>query len=608
MAELHTPTRPQLASGRRVWTPSPPRRPRSMALEGWHTDKPQRTKCMREELDKIALLPAASVFQSDLASVPHDNTPLFNTPSKDSPFHKERSIPLGDVDDDSPGMARASSPSAEAHVRRDYVREALGDVSNFSSPATVYSLKDGVSPLRMQSTPLRRSIHLPPSISSTKKTPVQMALQDWAGSKFDRPLPTQDASSPYRETLHPSHKGQESRSSPINVDLDQLMANDEPVPLASARVTAEGTVPRLPVRRIAVSPQPSAQRVPGFMRAPSTGPSPAKRAVGPMRTVVSPVQPVLPEMPKSSPLPRIPSPEKAKETAGSSPCKTPRLWRPARYASQAPAVRVWDSPEKIESHKRLRPPMKPMPAPATEPEPASAAKRMSTRLQKRTAPAALDGVSVSRPQLPSTHGNPPAPASPQRVTRSDVSVPVPPTRTGNLRSRTPRTPKTPPVPPRPQLSATELARLTQRHTKHNETYMVQLDTQVERVPGPRPPSPSQHFLLGRGVRARENFQPARTETDERGQPVGHAHGAGDEDEYSTPPGKQAVRWDKRLVISPPRQSSAAHDATLPLRSCLVAKPVALDAFGNVASKPMRDGPRRRVLIKRRIYDDEEDMA
>ncbi|WFD22447.1 hypothetical protein MEQU1_001118 [Malassezia equina] len=520
-----------------------------MALEGWHTDKPKRTKCMGEELGQTALLPAASVFQSNLKPGQNDTQLFVSTPTRDPPSLPEEGTPEGDADIDSPGMARAASPSVEAHVRRDYVREVLGDVSNLSSPAAVNCLKDHVSPLRVQSTPLRRSVHLPPTMSSAKKTPVQMALQDWAGSKFDRPLPTLDASSPSQEPTCSAPGARESLSSPIKLS----------------------------------TPGP---------------PSPAERAVDPTRTAVTPVQPLLPDMPKSSPLPRIPSPEKGKEgAAGSSPSKSSRIWRPARYTSQAPAVRVWDNPEKMELHKRLRPavqePMEESVEPAApKPEPAPpAARRVSTRLLKRAAPLDHRAQAQARPI-----------SEPEKV-------PVP-TRSSTIPAmRTPRTPRTPPVPPRPQLSSTELARLTQRHTKHNEAYTVELETQIERLPGPRPPSPSQHFLLGRGMRARENYQPSRTETDEYGQPLGHAYGAGDDMEYSTPPGKQAVHWDKRLVISPTQLRPAeAQKNALPRRSCLVAKPVALDAFGNVASKPMREGPRRRVLIKRRIYDNEGDVA
>lgn len=585
-----TPTHPRGARRRGMWTPSPPRHSRSMALEGWHTDKPKRTKCMGEELGQTALLPAASVFQSNLKPGQDDMQLFVSTPSSDPPSLKEEGTPEGDADIDSPGMARAASPSVEAHVRRDYVREVLGDVSNLSSPAAVNCLKDHVSPLRVQSTPLRRSVHLPPTMSSTKKTPVQMALQDWAGSKFDRPLPTLDASSPSQEPTCSAPGAQESLS--IKLSTPGRRACDLPTPRSSSMTQ------RLPVHRIAISPHPPAQRVPGFGRVLPPAPPPAKRAGGPTRTAVTPVQPLLPDMPKSSPLPRIPSPEKGQESvAGSSPSKSSRLWRPARYTSQAPAVRVWDSPEKMELHKRLRPavqePMEESVEPAApKPEPAPpAARRVSTRLLKRAAPPEHRAQAQARP----ISGPEKAPVP----TRSSTMPPM----------RTPRTPRTPPVPPRPQLSSTELARLTQRHTKHNEAYTVELETQIERLPGPRPPSPSQHFLLGRGMRARENFQPSRTETDEYGQPLGHAYGAGDDMEYATPPGKQAVHWDKRLVISPTQLPPAeAQKNVLPRRSCLVAKPVALDAYGNVAGKPMREGPRRRVLIKRRIYDNEGDMA
>ncbi|WFD18856.1 hypothetical protein MCAP1_001068 [Malassezia caprae] len=575
-----------------------------MAWKGWHTDKPQRIKCVKAL--ETALPPAAPVFQSDLAGMPHDAAPFFETPKKET-LRTAPSDPPSDGDNDSPGVARAASPSAEAHVRRDYVREALGDVSNFSPSAPVYSLKDSFSPLRIQSTPLRRSIHLPPT-SSAKKTPVQMALQDWAGAKFSRPLPALEAPSPCHGPSRHLPMAQESLSSPVKLGPAEPMGCDARVPRASSLEPTKSTAQRLPVHRVAVSPQPPAQRVPGFVRAPPSAASPAKRVVG-----ASPVQPVAPEVLKSSPLPRIPSPEKDREASGPSPSTTSRLWRPARYASQAPAVRVWDSPEKIESHKRLRTslqePKQPVPSPVTDTEPAPVARRVSTRLLRRTAvPPPVESASVSRsPGIADGDGQP-LPVCAQREVRRDACAPAPSSGTSALRTRMPRTPKAPPVPLRPQLSATELARLTQRHTKHNETYTVQLDTQVERVPGPRPPSPSQHFLQGRGVRARENFQPVRSETDEWGEPLGHAYGAGDEDEYSTPPGKHAVRWDKRLVISPTQPTTSTQDKALPRRSCLVAKPVALDAFGNVAGKPIREGTRRRVLIKRRIYDDEEDVA
>ncbi|WFD26159.1 hypothetical protein MNAN1_001135 [Malassezia nana] len=521
-------------SGRPMWTPSPPRHARHVneARREWHTERPRRTKCL--DLATTGLLPAAPVFQSDWRPSPETRAAL------GTPTHFEPGTPLNDpctppseaIEDDSPGMARAASPSVHAYGRRDHVREVLGDVSNLSSPVTVHALKDHVSPLRVQSTPLRRPLpflHAPPM--SETKTPVQLALQDWAGSNFGRPVPALDASGP----------------------------EQAPISATSYPSKSAAGAPRMSARRIAASPQPPAQRVTVQKR----------EAVSPLKSVVRE------ELPKSSPLPRISSPS-------SSPSKASRIWRPARYAAQSPAMRVWDSPDKVESNKRWRSASTPPVPQESVPKVAPAARRVSTRLRERAA------SSTSQPAAPAIMASaPPAPRMPRTPS-------------------TPRTPRTPPIPPRPSLSAAELARLTYRHTKHNEAYTVQLDTQVERLPGARPPSPSQRFLVGRGVRAREDFRPADTERDAQGEPLCHARGPGEEAVYTTPPHLPAVRWDRRLVSSP-RRTRPATSAAVPQRSCLVSKRVALDAFGNVASEPLCALPRRRVLIKRRIYDGESDL-
>lgn len=536
-----------------MWTPSPPRHTRHVN-EGrvWHTERPSRTKCL--DLATTGLLPAAPVFQSDWQPSPDMRAALC------TPIHVESGTLLNDpctppgeaMDDDSPGVARAASPSVKAYGRREHVREVLGDVSNLSSPVTGPALKDHVSPLRVQSTPVHRPLPFLNAPISATKTPVQLALQDWAGSKFSRPSPALDAWGPEQGPRARAPGTSEGLSSPSVAHTNE---GESHAPMSATNYPSRCApgAQRMSARRIAASPQPPAQRV-----------------TVQKREAVSPLKPVVrEELPKCSPLPRISSPS-------SSPSKASRIWRPARYATQSPAVRVWDSPDKVESNKRWRSGSTPPVSQDPLPEAAPAARRVSTRLRQRAA------SSTTQPTAPTTMAlAPPAP-------------------------RTPRTLRTPPVPPRPSLSSAELARLTYRHTKHNEAYTVQLETQVERLPGARPPSPSQRFLLGRGVRAREDFRPADTETDAQGKPLGHARGPGEESVYTTPPHLPAVRWDRRLVSSP-RHTRPATSQAVPQRSCLVSKRVALDAFGNVASEPLRALPRRRVLVKRRVYDGESDL-
>ena len=84
----------------------------------------------------------------------------------------------------------------------------------------------------------------------------------------------------------------------------------------------------------------------------------------------------------------------------------------------------------------------------------------------------------------------------------------------------------------------------------------------------------------------------------------HTRGAGDEEVYTTPPGKD-VRWDKRLVVSPSEEKQARSEK--PSSGCLVHKPLTLDAFGNVACPPLKGITRRKILVKRFVYDDDDNV-
>ena len=483
-------------------------------------------------------------------------------------------VPTPDSDG-SPGMGRAASPTPAAAQHRALVRSALGDVSNLSPVARE---PPGISP-KVEFTP-KRSLRSP-----EERTPVQTVLHDWAAAKFSqdplRHTPSQrhDGRSPVRVSphlspvrMHTPRAAPPVPISPAHRDVFSSPIAPPPVPTVRTSPVKAMRVPvdasRAPRRTPFIEHRTPAQRVPGFV--PNASASPGKGATS-----------------LSMPAMRAARPEKhaervpVRQQAGAHESEErPRIARPARYTSLVPASRVGDSPEKTQA-KRAR-----LHESANGRVPAlhASASRVRAPEGKEVAPGAPRAPAEAAPAPVST----PAPPAPGPASEpSSIAA-----------SRVPRTPRARLAPPPPPISAAELSRLTAKHTKQNEAYTVDLQTQVLRVPGARPPSPSQAFSVDAPPRVPHWSRAVLPETNERGEPIRHALGAGEAEEYTIPPHRgRGVRWDKRLVVSPTR-------AAAPQAGCLAPRRLALDAFGNVAHARAAGARRRTVTVKRLVYDQE----
>lgn len=488
-------------------------------------------------------------------------------------------VPTPDSDG-SPGMGRAASPTPAAAQHRALVREALGDVSNLSPVARE---PPGILP-KVEITP-KRSLRSP-----QERTPVQAVLHDWAAAKFSqdplRHTPSQrhDGRSPNRVSPHlsPVRMHTPCAAPPVPISpahRDVFSSPIAPPPVPTVR-TSPAKAMRVPVdasrapRRTPFSEHRTpAQRVPGFV--PHASASPGKGATS-----------------LSMPAMRAARPEKHAERVpvhqrpgANENEERPRNARPARYTSLVPASRVGDSPEKTQA-KRVR-----LNESANGRAPAlhTSTSRVRAPEAKEIAPGPSRATAVTAPTPVSKPAPPQAPQAPPPASEpSSIAA-----------SRVPRTPRARLAPPPPPISAAELTRLTAKHTKQNEAYTVDLQTQVLRMPGARPPSPSQAFSVDAPPRVPHWSRAVLPETNERGEPIRHALGAGEAEEYTTPPHPtRGVRWDKRLVVSPTR-------AAPPQASCLAPRRLPLDAFGNVAHAGAAAGARRRtVTVKRLVYDQE----
>ena len=615
----HTPVRFERRSFR---TPSPQR---TQMLGNTRLVQSERT-CRVDNLDRLPvkqLPPAAPVLQSDVDS----SRIFFGTPTSAerhatydlvSQGFCDQDTPVHDPDESSPGIARSASPLENVQARHYLVRDVLGDVSNLSPMSSQGYLKSSLSPSNdVRSTPLRHSKNLLSCSSPTKMTPVQSALQDWASSRFERSISKQDNdknASLFSEKCKPlqnlsststfspsSSKMHEAENLPMDVVFDVSDPEKSPSHTISNYRSAKSARPD--TRRLGSSPYGPAQRVPGFVPGSAT---PAKRVKIGVSTTSPGSKPWSTGF-QSAKL-QVNSPLKQKETSvttagisrsasAPSPTKATRLVRPIKYTNHAPAMRVWDSPDKGCTNKRVLP-VKSAPV-----------KEMASVSQKKA--AAPVPVEVLNSKASSTRMSNDASRFPQPLTESDAAAALKESSSAMAnfndsiaRNRVPRAARCVPAPRRPPITAMELARLTTKHTKQNEMYNVQLETRTQRIPGPRPPSPSQHFVAGHGQRARVQFRPNKVKTDEQGEPMCHTRGAGDEEVYTTPPGK-GVRWDKRLVVSPPKEKQARSEK--PSSGCLVHKPLTLDAFGNVACPPLKGITRRKILVKRFVYDDDENV-
>ena len=616
----HTPVRFERRSFR---TPSPQR---TQMLGNTRLVQSERT-CRVDNLNRLPekqLPPAAPVLQSDVDS----SRIFFGTPTSAerhatydlvSQGFCDQDTPVHDPDESSPGIARSASPLENVQARHYLVRDVLGDVSNLSPMSSHGYLKSSLSPSNdVRSTPLRHSKNLLSCSSPTKMTPVQSALQDWASSRFERSISNQyvDKNASFfpekckplqnlcsTSTFSPSSsKMHEAENLPMDVVFDISDPEKSPSHTISNYRSAKSARPD--TRRLGSSPYGPAQRVPGFVPGSAT---PAKRVKIGVSTTSPGSKPWSTGF-QSAKL-QVNSPLKQKETSvttagisrsasAPSPTKATRLVRPIKYTNHAPAMRVWDSPDKGCTNKRVLP-VKSAPV-----------KEMASVSQKKAAAPSVP-VEVLNSKASSTRMSNDASRFPQPLTESDAAAALKESSSAMAnfndsiaRNRVPRAARRVPAPRRPPITAMELARLTTKHTKQNEMYNVQLETRTQRIPGPRPPSPSQHFVAGHGQRARVQFRPNKVKTDEQGEPMCHTRGAGDEEVYTTPPGK-GVRWDKRLVVSPPKEKQARSEK--PSSGCLVHKPLTLDAFGNVACPPLKGITRRKILVKRFVYDDDDNV-
>ena len=617
----HTPVRFERRS---IRTPSPQRR---QMVGNTRLVQSERT-CRVDNLDRLPvkqLPPAAPVLQSDVDS----SRIFFGTPTSAerhatydlvSQGFCDQDTPVHDPDESSPGIARSGSPLENVRARQYLVRDVLGDVSNLSPMSGHGYLKSSLSPSNnVRSTPLRHSSNLISCSSPTKMTPVQSALHDWVSSRFERSISKQDNdknASLFSEKCKPlqnlsststfspsSSKTHEAENLPMDVVFDVSDPEKSPSHTLSNYQSTKSVRPD--TRRLGSSPYGPAQRVPGFVPGSAT---PAKR----VKMGVSTMSPGTKPWNTAFQSARVPvnSPMKQKETSmatagisrdasAPSPTKATRLVRPIKYTNHAPAMRVWDSPDKGCTKKRVLPVK-------------SAPKKEIASVSEKKAAAPSVPVEVLNSSTRSTRMSNDASRFPQAFAESDAAATLKESSSSAIansndsiaRNRVPRTARRAPAPRHPPITALELARLTTKHTKQNEMYNVQLETRTQRIPGPRPPSPSQHFVTGHGQRARVQFRPNEVKTDERGEPMCHTRGAGDEEVYTTPPGKD-VRWDKRLVVSPSEEKQARSEK--PSSGCLVHKPLTLDAFGNVACPPLKGITRRKILVKRFVYDDDDNV-
>lgn len=606
-----------------IRTPSPQRKQMSANTRQVQSERICRVgDLVRSPVKELP--PAAAVLQSDVDS----SRIFFGTPTSAerhatydliSQGFCDQDTPVYDPDESSPGIARSASPIESVQVRRNLVRDVLADVSNLSPMSSQGHLKSSISPSNnVRSTPLRHSTNLTSYPSPTKMTPVQSALQDWASSRFERSISRQDVD---KNTFHSPEKNKphqyvcssslfslspsrmhQAENLPMDVVFDVSDTEKSPSHTLSNYRTAKSGRPD--ARRLGSSPYCPPQRVPGFIPGSTT---PAKR----VKIGVSTSSPETKSWNTAfqSAKPQVGFALKPRETSVSSasisrnahvssPTKATRLIRPVKYTNHAPPMRVWDSPEKGCTNKRVGP-VKMTPE-----------GEMTSVTQKKAAvppvPVKILASSARATQMsndPST--SPPATTGSHAVATLQKK---PSSAASNLndsiaKNRVPRSSRRAPASPYPPMTAMELARLTTKHTKQNETYNVQLETRTQRIPGPRPPSPSQHFATGHGQRARVQFRPNKVKTNEQGEPICHTRGAGDEEVYTTPPGK-GVRWDKRLIVSPSQLRQVR--TKMPVSGCLFHRPLTLDALGNVACPPLKGIPKRKILVKRFIYDDDED--
>ncbi|KAI3620734.1 hypothetical protein CBS9595_002701 [Malassezia furfur] len=363
-----------------------------------------------------------------------------------------------------------------------------------------------------------------------------------------------------------------------------------PAPERSARLARPARyASHVPAMRVWDSPEKSAKRArcdpPGAARAvPSSGAGPSVP-------------------------PRAPSARRVPVERTDAVARAPRPAAPVRTTRHsiraAPGAAMSRTPAPVPTEVAAAPtpvPIATPPAPPVRAAPDSAPPGDVEGLGPVPPSASVEAPAAGSAQATALRARPPPPG-PDAMRARPAPLPAVgavPDRTGAA-GRTPRTPRRVPAPP--PLSAVDLARLTTKHTKQNEQYTVELHTHELRMPGARPPSPSQAFHMDARPRTPHWTQPCWTETNEYGEPVRHAQGAGDVEPYITPPhGARRVRWDKRLVVSPVRRRTPR----APPRTCLVPTERSLDAFGNVSRTGAAGARRRTVVVKRVVYEEDEE--
>ncbi|WFC94841.1 hypothetical protein MBRA1_001478 [Malassezia brasiliensis] len=408
------------------------------------------------------------------------------------------------------------------------------------------------------------------------------------------------------------HNGTTGATDPVGASADSTA---QPVAPVAAPSTARGTeaeaasapgpersarlarpvryASHVPATRVWDSPEKAAKRA-------RYAPSDAARAAAPS----APSSGAAPSVPLRAPLARRVPVERADGAARTlRPTGAVRTTRHSAHA--APSAAMPRTPATVPTDVAAAPASLPIVTPSVPPVPAEP-DRAPPGTVEASGPAPPP-TSVAAPTARSTQATAlrarPPPPGPDALRGRPAPLPAAgavPGRTAPV-PRTPRMPRRVPAPP--PLSAADLARLTTKHTKQNEQYTVELHTHELRMPGARPPSPSQAFHMDARPRTPHWTQPCWTETNEYGEPVRHAQGAGDVEPYVTPPhGARRVRWDKRLVVSPVRRRAPP----APRRTCLVPTERSLDAFGNVSRTGAAGARRRTVVVKRVVYEEDEE--
>ncbi|KAI0082680.1 hypothetical protein K474DRAFT_1687780 [Panus rudis PR-1116 ss-1] len=217
------------------------------------------------------------------------------------------------------------------------------------------------------------------------------------------------------------------------------------------------------------------------------------------------------------------------------------------------------------------------------------------------------------------------------------------------------------------MSALTLKSLTSANTKRNQEYIVELQTEVIRMQGKRPDSPTtkvktalekqkEERILQRQQRAERrarktavmdesndnievepsgDISVADIEPDSNGDPERHVRGPGEDEDYVTPPrperpSKKArfgsegegeterqekrVKWNRGLATTvyidntPPKPTKPPKEDNVSRKGCLAntAKAIRLDTMGNAlnAAIPVSGLTREQIIVKKFVYDDD----